>query len=191
MRYISVSLLILCLTCTDTSAQEKKFTIRTGAGYYADAMSMYNGPIMWLEGGYRFNTGFFLNGRVSLSTVDWIMSGGFYEGYRTILVRQMADMTFSRPIRLKGRHFLEPGLGFKLKRENNFYPDLEIESNSEEMIFYTRYSSIFYEIGFTGLLDYYYEFENNFYLGIRADANIIWAVGLEGLTLTPLFGFRF
>lgn len=103
----------------------------------------------------------------------------------------MADITFSRPIKLKGQHFIEPGLGFKLKREYNLYPDLSIQSTEEETIFYTRYSQVFYEIGFTVCLDYYYEFKSSFYMGLRTDMNLIWAIGLEGLTVSPLFGFRF
>ncbi len=187
IHLISV-LILFSLTCF---SQEKKITLRSGVGYYADAMGRCDGPVFWLEGGYKFNTGFYLNGRLSMSSIEWMMSGGFYEGYKTIALRQMADITFSRPIKLKGQHFLEPGLGFKLKREYNLYPDLSIQSTEEETIFYTRYSRVFYEIGFTVCLDYYYEFKSNFYMGMRADTNVIWAIGLEGLTFSPLFGFRF
>ena len=183
--------LFLSIITIESLSQEKKFTIRTGVGYYADVMSMYDGPVIWLEGGYKFNTGFYMNGRVSVASVDWTMSEGFFEGYRTMIVRQMADITFSKPINLRSQHYLEPGFGFKLKREYNFYPDFSIETDGEQTIFYTRYSTIFYEIGFSICLDYYYQFESNFYLGLRADTNVIWALGFEGLTVSPLFGFRF
>ena len=33
--------------------------------------------------------------------------------------------------------------------------------------------------------------QNNFYMGLRVDSNVIWALGFEGLTISPLFGFRF
>jgi len=191
MKYRFIFICFLLLWPTVGFSQDKNFTIRTGAGFYADAMGRCDGPIVWLEGGYKFNTGFYLNGRLSMASIDWTMSGGFYEGYKTIALRQMADITFSRPIKLKGQHFLEPGLGFKLKREYNLYPDLSIQNISGETIFFTRYSEIFYEIGFTICLDYYYEFKSNFYMGLRADTNLIWAIGLEGLTFSPLFGFRF
>jgi hypothetical protein len=191
MKYFSLLVLIFGTFTINSHSQEKKFTIRTGAGYYADAMGMYDGPVIWLEGGYKFNTGFFLNSRLSVASIDWTMSGGMYEGYKTMAVRQMADITFSRTVKLKGQHYLEPGFGFKLKREYSFYPDFSVDTNSEKTIFYTRYSTIFYEIGFTICLDYYYQFQNNFYMGLRADTNIIWALGFEGLTLSPLFGFRF
>jgi hypothetical protein len=191
MRYFILLINFLFILSFNCFSQEKKFTISTGAGYYADLMGMYDGPTIWLEGGYKFNTGFYMNGRVSLASVDWTMSGGMYEGYRTMAVRQMADITFSRPVKLKGQHYLEPGLGFKLKREYNFYPDLTIQTIDEQTYFYTRYSQIFYEIGFTICLDYYYQFQSNFYMGLRADANVIWALGFEGLTVSPLFGFRF
>jgi len=191
MRYLILSFLIFCISVNKSLSQEEKFTIRTGAGYYADLMGMYDGPALWLEGGYKFYTGFYLNGRVSIASVDWTMTEGFFESYRTMSVRQMVDITFSRPVRLKGQHYLEPGLGFKLKREYNFYPDLTIQTIDEQTYFYTRYSQIFWEIGFTICLDYYYQFKSNFYMGLRADTNVIWALGLEGLTVSPLFGFRF
>ena len=104
----------------------------------------------------------------------------------------MVDITFSRPIKIKGQHYLEPGFGFKLKREYFLKPDIdEVHTIQEEHIIYTSYSDIFWEIGFTICLDYYYQFKSNFYMGLRADTNVIWALGFEGLTVSPLFGFRF
>jgi hypothetical protein len=191
MKYIILSLNILLISNFNCFSQEKKFTVRTGAGFYTDLMGMYDGPVLWLEGGYKFNSGFYLNGRVSVASVDWTMSGGFFESYRTMAVRQMVDITFSRPVKLKGQHYLEPGFGFKLKREYNFYPDLTIQTINDQTNIYTRYSQIFYEIGFTICLDYYYQFQSNFYMGLRTDTNVIWALGFEGLTISPLFGFRF
>jgi hypothetical protein len=188
-HFIAITLLII--SNFPGYSQEKKFTIRTGAGYYADVMAWYDGPIIWLEVGYKFNTGFYLNGRVSVASVDWTMSEGVFAGYRTMAVRQMADLTFSRPLKLKGNNFLEPGMGFKLKRENNFYPDVSFQDINGQVYLYTKYSQVFYEIGFNIYLDYYYQFSGNFYLGLRTDTNIIWAVGFEGLTISPLFGFRF
>jgi len=182
---ISLILSIQCFT------QEKKLTLRCGVGYYTDLMGLYDGPAFWLEGGYKFNTGFYMNGRVSVASIDWTINDGIFEDYRTIALRQMVDLTFSRPVKLKGQHYLEPGFGFKLKREYNFYPDLTIETIDGQTYFYTRYSQIFYEIGFTICLDYYYQFQSNFYMGLRADTNVIWALGFEGLTVSPLFGFRF
>jgi hypothetical protein len=191
MKRFGLLIFIFGILTINNYSQEKKFTIRTGAGYYADLMGMYDGPVIWLEGGYKFNTGFYLNARASVASVDWTMSEGFFEDYMTMAVRQMADITFSRPIKVKGQHYLEPGLGFKLKREYNFYPDLTIDEIDGQTFVYTRYSQIFYEIGFTICLDYFYQFDNNFYMGLRTDTNVIWAVGFEGLTISPLFGFRF
>ncbi len=173
------------------NSQEIRFTIRTGAGYYMDFLGMEDGSTFWLEGGYKLNSGFNLNGRFSTATIDWIMNEGYFEGYKTVAIRHMVDLTFSKPIKIKDQHYLEPGVGFKLKKEYSFYPDISSQDDGNGTIYYTRYSSIFYEIGFTLCLDYYYQFESNFYLGLRADSNIIWALGFEGLSVTPLFGFRF
>jgi len=172
-------------------SQESRVTIRSGAGYYMDVFTTNDGPIIWLESGYKFNTGFNINGRLSMSSVDWKIREGTFEDYTTILLRQMADFTFSRPIKLKGQHFLEPGAGFKLKREYFLKPDVTNIYSGGTYYQYTTYSEIIWEIGFTIYIDYYYQFQNNFFLGLRADTNIIWALGFEGLTISPLFGFRF
>ena len=119
------------------------------------------------------------------------MTEGTFKGYKTIALRQMVDLTFSRPLRLKGQHFIEPGLGFKLKREYHLYPDVQYINNSGGNILSPSYSEIFYDFGFTFYADYHYQFLSGFYLGLRTDTNVIWALGFEGLTVSPLFGFRF
>ncbi len=156
-----------------------------------DVFTTYDGPIIWLEGGYKLNTGFSINGRISMASLDWTIREGVFKDYKTIALRQMADLTFTRPFILKGQHFLEPGIGFKLKREFFLKPDVTIIQNSGNYYLLTSYSDVFYEIGFTICLDYYYQFQNNFYLGLRADSNVIWALGFEGLTFSPILGFRF
>jgi hypothetical protein len=172
-------------------SQDKKLYLKSGIGYYADMLGWYDGPACWLEGSFRFNTGFNVNTRFSMAMVDWKISEGYFTGYKTILLREMIDITFSRPVRLRENHYLEPGIGFKLKREFTLNPDFYIQDVSGQINIYTSYSDIFYEIGFTFCLDYYYKFRSGFFLGARADTNIIWALGFEGLTVSPLVGFRF
>jgi len=191
MRRIILILLIFCSARMILSAQAENFAIRSGAGYYMDAFTADDGPVMWLEGGFRLKTGFFLNSRISMSTMDWKIREGIFKDYKTIQHRQMLDLTFSKPFPLKGSHYLEPGIGFKIKREYLLRPDIMIIDNPESSIIYTTYSKVFYELGFTLCLDYYYLFKSNFFLGLRADSNVIWALGFEGLTFSPLFGFRF
>jgi len=191
MRKLIICLTVLVAINIVAFSQEKRFTVRSGAGYYMDVFTADDGPIMWLEGGFKLNTGFIINGRVSMASLDWKIQQGLFADYTTIQLRQMVDLTFSKPIKIKGQHFLEPGVGFKLKKEYFLKPDIEEVYNSGGNIIYTSYSDIYYEIGFTICLDYYFQFQSNFYMGLRADINIIWALGFEGLTISPLFGFRF
>jgi len=191
MKIYIICFFILGAVSVKALSQEDRFTIRSGAGYYMDVFTTNDGPIIWLEGGYKFNTGFNINGRLSMASMDWKIREGTFEDYITILLRQMMDFTFSRPVKINGQHFLEPGAGFKLKREYLLKPDVTVMQNSGNYYLLTSYSDIFYEIGFTICLDYYYQFQSNFYMGLRADINIIWALGFEGLTISPLFGFRF
>jgi hypothetical protein len=191
MKNFIICFFILLAVSITAFTQENRFIVRSGAGYYMDVFTTDDGPVIWLEGGYKFNTGFNINGRVSMASLDWKIRAGTFEDYTTIQLRQMVDLTFSRPVKIKGQHFLEPGAGFKLKREYLLKPDVTVMQNSTNYYLLTTYSDVFYEIGFTICLDYYYQFQNNFYLGLRADTNIIWALGFEGLTFSPLFGFRF
>jgi len=191
MRHILMFFVILWISILTLFSQSGNFTIRTGAGYYLDTYSMDDGPIIWLEGGYKFKTGFNLNGRLSMTYMDWIIRDGTFKDYKTISLRDMIDLTFSRSINIGGNNYLEPGVGFKLKKEFLLKPDVAIITQSGNNILSTSYSNRFYEIGFTFYLDYYYHFKNNLLLGLRIDSNVIWAVGFEGLSISPLFGFRF
>lgn len=191
MRKLFFSVIIFLITACNLLSQERSLFIKTGMGYYVDVFTTYSGPIFWIEGGYTMKTSFNINGRLSMSSVDWEIRDGLFEEYKTILLRQMLDITFSKPFKMKENHFLEFGAGFKLKKEYFLQPDADFVYNSGNNILYTSYSDIFYEIGFTLCLDYYHQFSSGFFMGLRADTNVIWALGFEGLTFSPLFGFRF
>lgn len=172
-------------------SQEDRFNVRSGAGFYMDLITLDRGPIIWVEGGYKFKSGFIINNRLSMASYDWKIREDLFKDFTTVQLRQMFDLVFSKPVKIKGQHMIEPGVGFKLKREYFLKPNVKIYQDGENYKQYVSYSEIFYEIGFTICLDYYHEFKNNFYLGLRADSNVIWAIGFEGLTLSPLLGFRF
>lgn len=191
MRIIFVSLCLFSTLFVESFSQENRFTIRSGAGYYMDVFTTDDGPIIWLEGGYKLKSEFNINTRLSMASLDWVIRQGLFEDYVTVQLRQMVDLTLSRSITLKGNHFIEPGLGFKLKREYFLKPSVSEIYSGGSYYQSTSYSDIFWEIGLTLCLDYYYQFESNFYLGLRADSNVIWALGFEGLSVTPIFGFRF
>lgn len=191
MKNSFVLIMLLIVINSTISSQEKSLTIKSGAGYYTDLLGWYDGPIMWLEGGYHLNTGYCLNARVSVASIDWSISEGAFAGYKTMAIRQMIDITFSKPVKLIGQHYIEPGLGFKIKREYNLVPDVSFFEDSGQTYLYANYSDIFYEIGFTICADYYYRFKSNFFIGLRTDTNVIWALGFEGLSVSPVFGFNF
>lgn len=191
MKKIILTLIILFCCKVLILSQGEKFTIRTGIGYYMDVFTAYDGPIIWIDGGYKFNTGFILNSRFSSSSMEYKLREGPFKDYSTLQLRQMVDITFSKAIRIHKENFVEPGVGFKFKKEYLLKPSFSFIPSSGNSTISTRYSEIFYEIGFTLCLDYYHQFSSGFYMGLRADTNVIWALGFEGLTFSPLFGFRF
>ena len=191
MRCLIICFCLFIALPINSLSQDNRFTIRSGVGYYMDILSMDDGPIIWLEGGCKLKTDFNINARVSMASIDWVINDGVFKDYQTIQLRQMADFTISKPLKLKGQHFLEPGFGFKLKKEYLLKPSVSNIYSGGSYYQSTSYSDIFWEIGLTICLDYYHQFESNFYMGLRADTNVIWALGFEGLSVTPIFGFRF
>jgi hypothetical protein len=191
MKVMMISILIAFGFMSHIKAQKENFTIKTGVGYYLDVLGAVSGEIFWVEGGVNLNSNFSFNTRLSMATISWEMKEGAFSGFKTLALRHMADFTFSRPIKISGQHYFEPGIGLKLKREFHLYPDIQYINNSGSYTATTTYSYIFYDIGFTFYLDYHYQFPSRLYLGLRTDMNAIWALGFEGLTISPLFGFKF
>lgn len=191
MKNIIICFALFEAVIVNCFSQENKFDIKSGAGYYIDVFTTDDGPIIWVEFGCKMKTGFKINSRLSMASVDWRIGEGVFKDYKTIQLRQMVDLFMSKPIKIKERNFLEPGIGFKLKKEYLLKPSISNIYSGGNYYQDTSYSDIFYEIGFTICLDYYYQFKSNFYMGLRADSNVIWALGFEGLTISPLFGFRF
>lgn len=191
MRHLTLLfLLIICLN-TEAFCQDKKYTVRAGAGYYLDTFGMVDGQIFWLEGGAGLKSGFNLNGRYSMAYVSWVLSEGPFQDYKTMDLRQIFGLTFSKPIKLGGNHSLEPGFGFLLKREFYMVPSFSYIYSGGTYHLSTSYSDITYEIGVSINLDYNFQLSDGKYFGLRVDNNIIWGLGFEGVTVSPLFGFRF
>lgn len=181
---------MLILSTMASTAQEDKNTFRSGTGYYLDLLGFEDGVTFWFEAGHKMKTGFSLNGRFSVANLTWDIRSGHFKGHQTIAVRQMVDIIFSRQIKA-GNNYLEPGVGFKIRKETYYLPEFDYVSSGGTNVLYVHYSDVIYDLGFTLCLDYYHPFPSGFYLGARIDANILWALGFEGLTLSPAFGFRF
>lgn len=191
MKKVSLVLALIILNITSAFSQENRISILSGVGYYVDTFGWADGLTFWLEGGCKIKTGFSLNFRLSTANLTWEITEGPFSGYETVAIRQACDLTFSRPIKILGDHFVIPGFGIKLKRELHYMPDFYFDNSSGTEILYTSYNKVFYELGFTFYIDYLYKFPNGVCLGLRTDTNVIWAVGMEGLTISPLFGFEF
>lgn len=168
-------------------AQEKKYTLRAGAGYFTDVAVMFPGYSFWVEGGCKLSSGFYLNGRLSTAYMQWDIEMGAFQDQITIDNRTMAHVLFSRPVAISGNHFFEPSIGLLIKRDVTLNPQAELINST----LYYSYSSVGWEMGSAVCADYYYLFNSGLYIGARADINFIFAIGAEGLTLSPVFGFRF
>ena len=125
MKKLLLGIVLSLIINGSVFSQSNRFIIRTGIGYYMDVFTSYDGPIIWLESGYKFKTGLNANCRLSIATMDWRVKEGLFKDYETLQLRQMFDLTFSKALNLKNHHFLEPGIGVKLKKEYFLKPEVE------------------------------------------------------------------
>lgn len=189
---------VLAFTCCFYSnAQEfKKNVLRGGVGYFKNIDIPKPSHILWFEAGRKFSTGFNVNLRSSyaVTTETMGLNMEMFEGQDRLDIYFMIDLVFSRPIRITGGHFIEPGVGFKCAVHRYFDYDFDWYQESETTIAVAidvRPQKIV-EYGVMSLsLDYYYLFSNNFMLGLRFDSPVIPSFSFIGTTISPLMGVKF
>ena len=190
-----VALLFMCYNYCN--AQEyKKNALRGGVGYFKNIDNPKPSHILWFETGRKFSTGFNLNLRSSYAVTSKTMGANYeaFEGQEKLDIYFMIDLVFSRPIRITGGHFIEPGVGFKCAVHKYFEYDFAWYPDSQTTITVAidvRPRRVV-EFGVVSLsLDYYYLFSNNFMLGLRFDSPVIPSFSFIGTTISPLIGVRF
>jgi len=159
--------------------------------YYAEiANSTVNGQQIWIEGGIRLHNGLIVTAGVMHVTLErhYVPVDKYYGGQK-----------YQYSIR---NYAVGLGYEFKLGEHSRLMPQLDFTVNrtkSYTAYFYKEYNSNIptpeiynfddTEAGAVLNLDYYYQFKDKLFLGVRGGA--YYVLGMEGITLTPVLGVKF
>lgn len=125
-KYICASIffVLTCLGSLSLKGQVPNFYLRTGYGYFANINQLLrpgfgdvpsyikinpkvegkakNGSSAWFDFGYRLNTGFTINGGISVSETKYYYNDGlgFYWDYRQADTYKIFDLSFGKEIKM-------------------------------------------------------------------------------------------
>ncbi|BDX38272.1 hypothetical protein CYCD_16270 [Tenuifilaceae bacterium CYCD] len=190
---VAAILLMFSPTCKSQEIQSfdsKKFSLKTGAGYFNCLPAGSNGTTIWLEGSRRLSTDFEITLKLqhsqSYMTLD--DSWGPWAGQKKPDVFYVVDLSFSRPLKIGNYQFLEIGIGILYERSYSWLPAVEYNNGNPYLNY--NFESKMDDLGMSLKLDYHYRFNNGFILGCRAQTCYVTGM-FEGLAITPILGFRF
>lgn len=173
------------------SLANSKYSVKTGAGYFYCPPAGSHGTAFWVEGSRRLSTGFNLSlmlqhsqSYMELKDEMW----GTLVGQKKPDVFYIADLSFSRPIRLSGSQTLELGLGLLYEKSYTWLPAVEFINGTPYLqnSFFRKLE----DIGFSAKADYSYRFANGLSVGCRVYLTYVTSM-VEGISVTPILGFRF
>ena len=164
-----------------------------GTDYYSGpAVPAVTGPQIWLEGGIRLNDGLVITAGVMYVTLKQKYEHASpYAGKKYQYSIQHYAFGLGYEFKLGKHSRLLPQIDFVINRTQSYTPYFGADHNNDGSV--TVYPDIFNwddtEAGAVFNLDYYYQFKNRLFLGVRG--GVYYVLGIEGVTATPLVGFKF
>lgn len=151
-----------------------------------------NGQQIWIEGGIRLNDGLIVTARIMHVTLErkYVHESAYAGQKYQYSIRNYA---FGLGYEFKlGKHSrLMPQIDFTVNRMKSYNAYIYGESDNNGNL--TWYPSINNyddsEGGAVFNLDYYYQFKDKLFLGVRGGA--YYVLGMDGITLTPVLGVKF
>jgi len=164
-----------------------------GSDFYAGpAVPTVNGQQIWIEGGIKLNDGLIVTaGIMHVSLKQKYEKASPYAGQK--YQYNIRNYAFGLGYEFKlGKHSrLMPQLDFTVNREISHTAYFDEVFNNDGSV--TLIPSIHVwddsEAGAVFNLDYYYQFNNKLFVGVRGGA--YYVLGMDGITLTPVLGFEF
>ncbi len=207
LKIITLAVFILLLPLHSFSQNTKKMKgfLKFGTGVYLDIsrLSDYKtskdvntglspqavvpGKTIWVEGGYNFNNGLFVSAGVMYELTKRKRTDPFYPGQKELYFEENYSLNIGYEFNLGKSNRFMPALGVLYNRLTTSYAAFTPGINNS--IHPVLLNNIDAEIGLNLLLDYYYQFNNNLFLGVRA--SVYYVLGWEGVTLTPVIGVKF
>lgn len=198
-------IILICSLGFTLSAQEltnshavQRNTISVGFGFFNDIFIFKGvkdiftngGKTVWAQGGRRLSSGYNINITIAQAHIHYPLDErwGVFEGEDNNEYFGLWGIGISKPFNLKGQHSIEPSLGLIYRQWSRLSPRLWYENGVQQLSLGT---GMWHDLGLSFSVAYQYTFQNDFYMGAMVGSYYIWAIGIEGLTLSPVFGVRF
>ncbi|QKG79500.1 hypothetical protein [Tenuifilum thalassicum] len=198
MKRIAITLLVsflsysaTCFAQVDNEKQSSKYEFNSGIGYINVPPAGSHGISMWVEGSKHLKTGFIMALKFQYAHANMRLGEewDYLEGEYKPDIFYWLVISFSRPIRIANSQTIEPGIGFLYEKSYSWLPPLEFRNN-QTVVLNDRFESVWEDLGLSFKVDYKYAFSNRVTLGIRAQVTYVTGM-VEGIVVTPTFGFRF
>jgi len=157
-----------------------------------DPAPVVNGQQIWIEGGIRLNDGLIITARIMHVTLERkYVQASTYAGQK--YQYSIRNYAFGLGYEFKlGKHSrLMPQIDFTVNRTKSYNAYIYGKDDNNGNL--TLYPSINNyddsEAGAVLNLDYYYQFNNKLFVGVRGGA--YYVLGMDGITLTPVLGVKF
>lgn len=201
-KKIFLAIVFLLSIVGNISGQEdERFKLALHAGYFTDVFFGAEPVGFGLKGtfGYRFKSGFWLNGEIMEANVT---TGGYrdseafdVEGGEENQVYRTFSFSTSRDFNLSKKHLIYPSLGLIYQQWISVRPQYSVDSYSKPKSerkysdFY-MYKDIWHDLGFVVGLNYRFKIKEKMLLGLNTDISYYLGLGFVGLSIMPSIEFR-
>jgi len=209
-KYILLVSFILLFTLTAFAQnKESKGYLKFGTGIYWDISrwgvvdnfadpntglkpkATVSGQPLWLEGAVKLNNGMFVSANILYVSLNRKYLDLIYQNqkYQYVIKNYTLSLGYEFNIGKHQKFMPQLGLLYYRNKASLAKNDIVINNGVIQSIAPFIDNVVDEEIGQVLNLDYYYQFKNNFFLGVRA--NVTYVLGFEGITFTPVLGVKF
>ena len=219
--FVILFFLFLCIKSEAQYDTLNRFRLSAGSGYFADVTEflnpgfnepefvkinpdvlgkIYNGKNTWFRVGYSLKTGYIISGYFSMAAVSYEINDPlelFWDEYLTDTYT-IANVMFSKELGKKNNRF-SFGSGILYRKYNHQDIDYLItpvynqdnELIDVEMGLPTPYNLKMNDLGFVFDVEYNYRFNNRLMIGLSCSTNLIFDIGFETFSISPVIGCYF
>ncbi len=203
-------IIILSLNIKAQDKKELKWNVKFSPGYYLDISRLFDnytdpttgiqpektvgGKAFWGEVGYKLQNNIIISGYIMYSSLKRKYTDPIFKGQKYLITHQNYAVDFGYEFNIGKKHKLAPSVGILLNIRStiNISYSYEIVNNQVVLTDLSFVEDNFPDLGFNINIDYYYQFKNNFFTGIRINTIYLFTVTtLEGMVFSPIIGVKF
>jgi hypothetical protein len=219
--FLILILFSLSINAESQSDTLNRFSLSTGIGYFGDITEfldpgfnepeyvkvnpdvlgkIYHGKNVWIRLGYHMKTGFIVSIYYSIANTKYEMNDPaalFWDEYLTDTY-SIFNLLFSKEL-IRKNHCFSIGTGLIFRNFNHQdinYQITPVYNADNELVdveigFPYPYNLNMNDLGMVFDLEYYYRLNNRISLGISCSTNLIFDIGFETLSISPLIRCSF